>query len=298
MRAALLRGAAPLRHRALPAMVRCHPRLALARLSTEAGAASDAKPDETPSAPPLPKSEAVGKADTLEFQAETKKLLNIVANSLYTDKEVFVRELVSNASDALEKRRYAALTDESATLDESTMRISITTDKETNTLTIADTGIGMSREELVENLGTIARSGTKSFAQQLQEQNVGGEAAANVIGQFGVGFYAVFMVADEVTVYSRKHGADAAHCWRSKGDGSYDLSEAENVAEGTSIVIKLKETEDKYSQRYHIEQNIRKYSNFVGFPITVDGDTVNTLEALWMKSKNEVSVEQHNEFYR
>jgi len=239
----------------------------------------------------------------MEFQAETKKLLNIVANSLYTDKEVFVRELVSNASDALEKRRYSALTgDGSGDGDGPEMAISITTDKDANTLTIADTGIGMSRDELVENLGTIARSGTKSFAQQLKEQNVGmegsSEAAANVIGQFGVGFYAVFMVADEVTVYSRKHGEDVAHCWRSTGDGAYELSEASNVTEGTTIVLKLKEEESNFSQRFHIEQNIRKYSNFVGFPINVDGTRVNTLEALWMKSKNEVSVEQHADFYR
>ena len=233
----------------------------------------------------------------MEFQAETKRLLSIVANSLYTDKEVFVRELVSNASDALEKRRYAALTGGGGGGEEagSKMEISITTNKDANTLTIADTGIGMSREELIDNLGTIARSGTKAFAQNLQEK---GEAAANVIGQFGVGFYAVFMVADEVTVYSRKHGSDVAHCWRSTGDGSYALSEATNVEPGTTIVLKLKSTETNFSQRFHIEQNIRKYSNFVGFPITVDGTRVNTLEALWTKSKNEVTVEQHADFYR
>jgi TNF receptor-associated protein 1 len=235
----------------------------------------------------------------MEFQAETKKLLNIVANSLYTDKEVFVRELVSNASDALEKRRYAMLTGDGgtgssdATGEGPEMGITITTDKDTNTLTIADTGIGMSRDELVQNLGTIARSGTKSFAQQLAEQNVGGEAAANVIGQFGVGFYAVFMVADEVTVFSRKHDEEIAHCWTSRGDGSYSLSEASNVPPGTKIILKLKPEETKFAQRFHIEQNIRKYSNFVGFPIAVDGERVNTLEALWMKSKNEVTVEQH-----
>jgi len=238
----------------------------------------------------------------MEFQAETKKLLNIVANSLYTDKEVFVRELVSNASDALEKRRYASLTQGGGGGGEGAeMAITITTDKEANTLTISDSGIGMSKEELVENLGTIARSGTKSFAEQLAEQGGGGgDAAANVIGQFGVGFYAVFMVADEVTVFSKRHGDDdaPAHCWRSTGDGSYDLSEASGVAPGTKIVLKLKESESNYSQQFHIQQNIRKYSNFVGFPIYVDGDRVNTVEALWMKSKNEVTVEEHNDFFR
>lgn len=269
------------------------PQLALARrcLSTET---SPAEAKEVPKATPSATSTG---SQSMEFQAETKRLLSIVANSLYTDKEVFVRELVSNASDALEKRRYAALTGGGGGGEEagSNMEISITTNKDANTLTIADTGIGMSREELIDNLGTIARSGTKAFAQNLQEK---GEAAANVIGQFGVGFYAVFMVADEVTVYSRKHGSDVAHCWRSTGDGSYALSEATNVEPGTTIVLKLKSTETNFSQRFHIEQNIRKYSNFVGFPITVDGTRVNTLEALWTKSKNEVTVEQHADFYR
>ena len=266
--------------------------LALRCLSTET---SPAEAKELPKA--TPSATSTGSSQSMEFQAETKRLLSIVANSLYTDKEVFVRELVSNASDALEKRRYAALTGGGGGGEEagSKMEISITTNKDANTLTIADTGIGMSREELIDNLGTIARSGTKAFAQNLQEK---GEAAANVIGQFGVGFYAVFMVADEVTVYSRKHGSDVAHCWRSTGDGSYALSEATNVEPGTTIVLKLKSTETNFSQRFHIEQNIRKYSNFVGFPITVDGTRVNTLEALWTKSKNEVTVEQHADFYR
>ena len=280
---------------------------ALARLSTEAASPSSSDSAKAEATPPPPSSEAIGAAESMEFQAETKKLLNIVANSLYTDKEVFVRELVSNASDALEKRRYAMLTGEGGTgssdasAEGPEMGITITTDKDANTLTIADTGIGMSRDELVQNLGTIARSGTKSFAQQLAEQNVGGEAAAtaeNVIGQFGVGFYAVFMVADEVTVFSRKHDEETAHCWTSSGDGSYSLSEASNVPAGTKIILKLKPDESKYAQRFHIEQNIRKYSNFVGFPIAVDGERVNTLEALWMKSKNEVTDEQHSEFYK
>ena len=270
------------------------PQLALALRCLSTGT-SPAEAKELPKA--TPSATSTGSSQSMEFQAETKRLLSIVANSLYTDKEVFVRELVSNASDALEKRRYAALTGGGGGGEEagSKMEISITTNKDANTLTIADTGIGMSREELIDNLGTIARSGTKAFAQNLQEK---GEAAANVIGQFGVGFYAVFMVADEVTVYSRKHGSDVAHCWRSTGDGSYALSEATNVDPGTTIVIKLKSTETNFSQRFHIEQNIRKYSNFVGFPITVDGTRVNTLEALWTKSKNEVTVEQHADFYR
>ena len=236
----------------------------------------------------------------MEFQAETKKLLDIVANSLYTDKEVFVRELVSNASDALEKRRHAALTSEGAEAEAGEaaageMQIRVTTDADANTLTIEDSGIGMTRDELIANLGTIARSGSRNFLQSLE----GGQAAAtNVIGQFGVGFYSVFMVADRVTVYSRRVGADDAYCWRSSGDGAYELSEAENVAPGTKIVIELKADEKSFASRFAIEQNIRKYSNFVGFPIVVDGERVNTVEAIWGKSKNEVTEEEHADFYR
>ena len=269
--------------------------LLLRALSTASDApkADDASPPEPPPEPPPPSAAPKGAASTMEFQAETKKLLDIVANSLYTDKEVFVRELVSNASDALEKRRHAALTSEGAEAEAGEaaageMQIRVTTDADANTLTIEDSGIGMTRDELIANLGTIARSGSRNFLQSLE----GGQAAAtNVIGQFGVGFYSVFMVADRVTVYSRRVGADDAYCWRSSGDGAYELSEAENVAPGTKIVIELKADEKSFASRFAIEQNIRKYSNFVGFPIYVDDERVNTVEALWTKSKGEVSQE-------
>ena len=276
--------------------------LLLRALSTASDApkADDASPPEPPPEPPPPSAAPKGAASTMEFQAETKKLLDIVANSLYTDKEVFVRELVSNASDALEKRRHAALTSEGAEAEAGEaaageMQIRVTTDADANTLTIEDSGIGMTRDELIANLGTIARSGSRNFLQSLE----GGQAAAtNVIGQFGVGFYSVFMVADRVTVYSRCVGADDAYCWRSSGDGAYELSEAENVAPGTKIVIELKADEKSFASRFAIEQNIRKYSNFVGFPIVVDGERVNTVEAIWGKSKNEVTEEEHADFYR
>ena len=276
--------------------------LLLRALSTASDApkADDASPPEPPPEPPPPSAAPKGAASTMEFQAETKKLLDIVANSLYTDKEVFVRELVSNASDALEKRRHAALTSEGAEVEAGEaaageMQIRVTTDADANTLTIEDSGIGMTRDELIANLGTIARSGSRNFLQSLE----GGQAAAtNVIGQFGVGFYSVFMVADRVTVYSRRVGADDAYCWRSSGDGAYELSEAENVAPGTKIVIELKADEKSFASRFAIEQNIRKYSNFVGFPIVVDGERVNTVEAIWGKSKNEVTEEEHADFYR
>ena len=276
--------------------------LLLRALSTASDApkADDASPPEPPPPPPPPSAAPKGAASTMEFQAETKKLLDIVANSLYTDKEVFVRELVSNASDALEKRRHAALTSEGAEAEAGEaaageMQIRVTTDADANTLTLEDSGIGMTRDELIANLGTIARSGSRNFLQSLE----GGQAAAtNVIGQFGVGFYSVFMVADRVTVYSRRVGADDAYCWRSSGDGAYELSEAENVAPGTKIVIELKADEKSFASRFAIEQNIRKYSNFVGFPIVVDGERVNTVEAIWGKSKNEVTEEEHADFYR
>ena len=265
--------------------------LAARRLSTDAAA-------EKPEEKAAPTEAVTGASSKMEFQAETKKLLDIVAKSLYTDKEVFVREIVSNASDALEKRRHAALTADGPADDESEMAIRISTDSDANTLTIQDSGIGMSREDLMQNLGTIARSGSRSFLQQLQEQGSTAASSANVIGQFGVGFYSVFMVADEVTVYTRKQGEETAHCWTSTGDGSYEISEASGVAPGTKIVLKLKEDESSFSRRFSIEQNIRKYSNFVGFPIYVDGDRVNTVEALWTKSKNEVSADEHKEFYQ
>ena len=244
--------------------------------------------------------QATAEAETFEFEAEVTKVMDIIINSLYSDKDIFLRELVSNASDALEKRRHAALTSEGAEAEAGEaaageMQIRVTTDADANTLTIEDSGIGMTRDELIANLGTIARSGSRNFLQSLE----GGQAAAtNVIGQFGVGFYSVFMVADRVTVYSRRVGADDAYCWRSSGDGAYELSEAENVAPGTKIVIELKADEKSFASRFAIEQNIRKYSNFVGFPIVVDGERVNTVEAIWGKSKNEVTEEEHADFYR
>jgi len=269
-------------------------------LSTSSSDKAEQPPvaEAAPETAAAPEAAVVGESSRMEFQAETRKLLDIVTNSLYTDKEVFLRELISNASDALEKRRHRELTDEggSAQGDAPEMSISLTIDSDAGTLTIADSGIGMSREDLVSNLGTIARSGSRNFLQQVAEQ--GAAASTNVIGQFGVGFYSVFMVADHVTVFSREMGTETGHCWRSSGDGSYELSEAANVSHGTTIVIKFKEEEKRFSQKYTIEQNIRKYSNFVGFPITLDGDRLNTIDAIWMKSKNEVTAEQHKEFFR
>ena len=244
---------------------------AAAAAATEADPAADAA-DTDADAASEPKPESVGTASTMEFQAETRKLLDIVANSLYTDKEVFLRELISNASDALEKRRHAALTSSDGD-DVSGLKILIEADEKANTLVISDSGIGMSRDDLVANLGTIARSGSKNFLQQLQDE---GKANADVIGQFGVGFYSVFMVADKVTVYSRRQGEATGHCWSSRGDGTYELSEAANVAEGTKLVIELKADEGRFARPAMVKANIQKYSNFVSFPIEL-GASASTL---------------------
>ena len=236
---------------------------------------------------------SLGNANTMEFQAETRKLLDIVANSLYTDKEVFIRELVSNASDALEKRRHASLTSGS---DTSNLHINIQNDTEKNIIEITDNGIGMSRDDLMSNLGTIARSGSKSFMQQLEKD---GEAPnVDVIGQFGVGFYSVFMVAKKVTVYSRRMGEEVGYCWSSTGDGKYELSEAADVEEGTKIVIELKEGEKNFAKRSTIEDNIKKYSNFVNFPIELNGTRVNTVSAIWTRSAKDVSEDEHKDFFK
>eukprot|EP00316_Scyphosphaera_apsteinii_P011521 CAMPEP_0119326942 /NCGR_PEP_ID=MMETSP1333-20130426/69600_1 /TAXON_ID=418940 /ORGANISM="Scyphosphaera apsteinii, Strain RCC1455" /LENGTH=689 /DNA_ID=CAMNT_0007335385 /DNA_START=38 /DNA_END=2107 /DNA_ORIENTATION=+ len=257
---------------------------------------SSGEPTKPSSAEPTSE-EVVGEASRMEFQAETRKLLDIVANSLYTDKEVFLRELISNASDALEKRRHAALTADAEADAGTDMQITITTDNDNGTLSIQDSGIGMSREDLVSNLGTIARSGSRSFLQQVAEEQ-GTAASSNVIGQFGVGFYSVFMVADHVKVFSRQQGSDVGYCWSSSGDGSFDVAEASNVSPGTKIVVTLKNDEKRFCQRYTVEQNIKKYSNFVGFPIWLNGDKLNTVDAIWTKSKSEVTEEQHKEFFR
>uniref|UniRef100_A0A023GLY0 Heat shock protein 75 kDa, mitochondrial n=1 Tax=Amblyomma triste TaxID=251400 RepID=A0A023GLY0_AMBTT len=240
-----------------------------------------------------------GPSETREFQAETRMLLDIVARSLYSEKEVFVRELVSNASDALEKLRYLRLTEPeamSADSVETPLEIHIGTDKLANTFTIQDTGVGMTREEVVESLGTIARSGSKEFLQKLAAND---GAAGSIIGQFGVGFYSAFMVADRVEVFSqsRRAGAKAVR-WSSDGSGQYELSEAEGVQEGTKIVLTLKPDCADFADADFVRKVIEKYSNFVGSPIYLNGQRANTLQALWLLEPRDVTQAQHDEFYR
>jgi len=231
-----------------------------------------------------------------EFQAEIKQLLDIVIHSLYTEKEIFVRELVSNASDALEKLRHMQLTEKDIADDKQTLEINLTTDDKAKTLTIQDAGIGMTREELVKNLGTIAHSGSKAFLKALGEN---GAKNSNLIGQFGVGFYSAFMVAKTVKVYSRSWKTDEpGHVWSSDGSGSYEVEEVEGLTRGSKIVIELKDDCSEYAQDGRIKHILERYSAFVSFPVNLNGKHINTVTALWLRSKNEIKDEEYNEFYK
>jgi TNF receptor-associated protein 1 len=235
--------------------------------------------------------------ETREFQAEVKQFLNIVVNSLYTDREIFLRELISNAADALEKFRYESLTNREVTGGHDLpLEIIIDLDEKEHTLTIGDSGIGMTRDELVENLGTIAHSGSKKFFQQLNEAE---KKDLNLIGQFGVGFYAAFMVAAEIHVFSRSYRpASEAWEWHSDGIGSYELGPAEDMPRGTRVVLKLKDDASEYLKPETIQRMIRQYSSFVPFPIKLNGEQVNTVQAIWTRNKNEIKEEEYTDFYK
>lgn len=240
--------------------------------------------------------------DKHEFQAETRQLLDIVARSLYSDHEVFVRELISNASDALEKFRYTSLTNteesELAAKDRP-LEIRITTNKPQMQLTIQDTGIGMTREELISNLGTIARSGSKKFLEELKQENKAAEASSNIIGQFGVGFYSAFIVAQRVEVYTRASSPDAPGLrWSTDGSGMYEIAEVDNVEHGTKIVLHLKTECREYADEDRIRAVIKKYSNFVGSPIILNDKQANEIKPLWLMDPQSTTKEQHQDFYR
>ena len=235
-------------------------------------------------------------SETHQFQAEVQRVLDIVINSLYTDKEIFVRELVSNASDALEKLRHTQITEKEIHDDNLSLEINLTTDDKARTLTIQDFGIGMNREELVENLGTIAHSGSKKFLEAMKE---GDAAKDNLIGQFGVGFYSTFMAAEKVQVYSHSWDpAESGLVWESEGAGSYTIEEAEGQRRGTKIVVHLKEECKEFATEERIKHIIKQYSNFVQFPININGERVNTVEAIWLRNKSEISEEEYTEFYK
>ncbi len=235
--------------------------------------------------------------ETHQFQAEVRQLLDIVINALYSDREIFVRELVSNASDALEKLRVKQLTDKNIYQPEKASEISITTDKDAKTITIQDSGIGMTEADLVENLGTIAHSGTKKFLEALKQKQEGG---SDLIGQFGVGFYSSFMVAEQVEVFTHSAEPDAASLrWASEGRDGYTIEHLEETLDrGTRIVIHLKEEYAEFSQEYRVRELLRRYSNFVAFPLNFNGEHVNTVQAIWSKSKSEIKPEEYDEFYQ
>jgi molecular chaperone HtpG len=235
-------------------------------------------------------------AETREFQTEIRQLLDIVINSLYTDRQIFLRELISNAADAIEKLRYNQIAGAEIADQDLPLEITIEADETAHTLTITDSGIGMTREELIENLGTIAHSGSKEFFQQLKE---GDKKDYNLIGQFGVGFYSAFMVADKVSLYTRSMKPGAAGClWISEGTGSYSLDVAADQPRGTRIVLHLKEDALEFAKVETIKRIIKQYSSFVPFPIKVNGEITNTVQALWAKNKNEISEEEYTEFYK
>ena len=235
-----------------------------------------------------------------EFQTEVRQLLDLMIHSLYSHKEVFLRELISNASDALDKRRFEALTrPELAPADE--LAILLEADAAARTLTVSDNGIGMSRDEVVQNIGTIARSGTGEFLAALRER-AGQVVPPELIGRFGVGFYSSFMVADRITVLSRRAGEATATRWESGGDG-YTIEEAERDAPGTSVTLHLKpgDAEDglaDYAQAPALRETVKKYSDFVAYPIRLGTDTLNSMKAIWTRPKDEVTEEEYREFYK
>lgn len=243
--------------------------------------------------------------ETLQFETEVNQLLQLMIHSLYSNKEIFLRELISNASDACDKLRFEALGDDALFESDSELRIDVSFDKEANTVTIRDNGIGMSREEVIENIGTIARSGTKKFMESL----TGDKARdAQLIGQFGVGFYSSFIVADSVTLETRRGGLGAEHGvrWESKGDGQYTLENVEREERGTTITLHLKEEEKEFAESYRLRHIIRQYSDHISIPIMMakEGEDeageerVNQAAALWTRAKKDISDDEYNEFYK
>jgi molecular chaperone HtpG len=228
------------------------------------------------------------------FQAEVSQLLNILAHSLYQSKEIAVRELISNASDALDKMRHLALTDPRFR-DEAPLEIVVERDKESGTLTIRDNGIGMTRDELVANLGTIAHSGSADFLRKLTE---GAGADVSLIGQFGVGFYSAFMVSDTVRVLTRSYSEASGWEWESDGTGSFTITPAEGLERGTRVVLRLKDDVRDFAEPWRIKQILQKYSNFVRHPIQLDGEVVNRQKAIWVEPPRQVGEEEYTQFYQ
>ncbi len=258
--------------------------------------------------------------ESFQFQAETTQLLHLMIHSLYTQREIFLRELISNASDALDRLRFEALTNPELIPSGHAYEIRLKPDIAARTLTITDTGIGMNRQELIEHIGTIARSGTRELRKRMLESQ-SAQAMADLIGQFGVGFYSAFMVADKVTILTRRAGESSASRWESTGDGSYTVEEAEKERCGTDIILKLKQSDSEngiedYTNRWTLSTIVRKYSDFVAYPIIYDGprqepgekeetakesnveNTLNSMKPIWTRSRSEVSASDYNDFYK
>lgn len=247
--------------------------------------------------------------ETMEFQAEVSQLLKLMIHSMYSNKEIFLRELVSNGSDACDKLRFEALADDSLYEGDSDLQLSISFDKDEKTITIADTGVGMSRDEVVDNIGTIARSGTKQFLDSL----TGDQAQdANLIGQFGVGFYSAFVVADKVSLSTRRagQGADSGTRWASDGTGSYTLENIDKATHGTDIVLHLREDMDEFLNDWRLRSVVKKYSDHITFPIkmlkqnddeekdAIEWEAVNAASAMWTRAKNDISEDEYKAFYK
>jgi len=267
------------------------------------------------------------RAKTFTFKSEAKELLDLMIHSLYSNKEIFLRELISNASDAIDKRRFLSLSDDEIGLEADAYGVKITTDSDARTVTISDNGVGMNQDELVANLGTIARSGTKRFTEEMEKQATG-EDQSSLIGQFGVGFYSAFMIADKVEVLSRKAGEDSATIWRSSGDGKFQIVASEKADAGTSITLHLRPTDEEngisdFTQEWVLSAAIKKYSDFVQYPIElwtvrtepvlddegkpVEGaepetieawKTLNSMKAIWTRSEADVTDEEYADFYK
>jgi molecular chaperone HtpG len=237
------------------------------------------------------------KSKKIEFKAEIKELLNILVHSLYTNREIFIRELVSNASDALDKLRFESNRGTEILDNELELAISIKGDEKENMLIISDTGIGMTKDEIINNIGTIAKSGSSEFLKQLSKSK---DQANNIIGKFGVGFYSAFMVSDRVEITSRSFKADAKPIrWVSDGLGSFEVEEIdEDIKRGTEIRIHLKEDSKEYAEKTRLENVIKTHSNFITFPIKIEDEQINTVSALWREPKSNVKPEQYNEFYK
>jgi molecular chaperone HtpG len=236
-------------------------------------------------------------AEQFTYKAEMQQLLHLIIHSLYTHPEVFLRELISNSSDALNKMRFRTLTDTAIVSPEAELAIRITTDKDNKRLIIEDTGCGMSREELIENLGTVAKSGTLEFLQSIRDNQQ--SAQGDLIGQFGVGFYSVFMVTDEVTVETRNADIDGkAWKWSSSGTGTYSIEPSDKELRGTTISFTLRDDHKEFAEDYRIKSIIKKYSNYVDFPIYLNDEKVNSVTAIWHKKSADITEEELEEFYK